>query len=245
MHGNTMNFYVGPPRFLPPQLTARGFACLAYNRRGHDVLSNRDSRQLEGGAYQTIDEAVADNRYAREWLLARGYPAPVVAGHSNGGLLAVRHVADHPDTPALVLMSAHRGGRDLMRLMAAHGLMAADRYREITDQALQLVKEGRDRELLLVPGWWYVISARTYVEYLLNCPDLLELAPSITCPTLFLLGDEEPAELYPAGEFAGRASGPVDVEVIERCGHYYLGREETVAEMVVSWLDATRDSPPS
>src|SRR3954447_17067403 len=31
-HGNTMNFYVGAPRFLPPALTALGFACLAFNR---------------------------------------------------------------------------------------------------------------------------------------------------------------------------------------------------------------------
>jgi pimeloyl-ACP methyl ester carboxylesterase len=35
-HGNTMNFYVGAPRFLPPVLTRLGFACLAFNRRGHD-----------------------------------------------------------------------------------------------------------------------------------------------------------------------------------------------------------------
>ena len=33
-HGNTMNFYVGAPRFLPPVLTRLGFACLAFNRRG-------------------------------------------------------------------------------------------------------------------------------------------------------------------------------------------------------------------
>ena len=43
-HGNTMNFYQGAPRFLPPVLTALGLACLAFNRRGHDILSTRDSR---------------------------------------------------------------------------------------------------------------------------------------------------------------------------------------------------------
>jgi hypothetical protein len=35
-HGNTMNFYVGAPRFLPPALTKLGLACLSFNRRGHD-----------------------------------------------------------------------------------------------------------------------------------------------------------------------------------------------------------------
>lgn len=47
-HGNSMNFYVGAPRFLPPTLTGLGYACLAFNRRGHDILSIRDSRAAEG-----------------------------------------------------------------------------------------------------------------------------------------------------------------------------------------------------
>jgi len=102
-HGNTMNFYVGAPRFLPPRLTQIGFACLAFNRRGHDILGIRDSRAAEGAAFQTTREAIADNRTAAEWLVARGFPHPVVVGHSNGGLLAVRHAADHSATPALVL----------------------------------------------------------------------------------------------------------------------------------------------
>lgn len=240
MHGNTMNFYVGPPRFLPPRLTESGWTCLAYNRRGHDVLSNRDSRDLEGGAYQTIAEAVADNESARSWLVERGFPPPVVVGHSHGGTLAARHAAEHPDTAALVLLSAHRGGKDLMRLLADRGLMAADRYEEITDRALELVEAGRGETLLLVPGWWYVISARTYVEFLHHCPDLLELAPGITAPTLYLVADTEPEDLYPSRAFRERASAPVTVEVVEGCGHYYLGKEPAVAESVADFLDPYR-----
>ena len=40
MHGNCKNFYTGVSRTLPPLLTRLGYACLAYNRRGHDVLRN-------------------------------------------------------------------------------------------------------------------------------------------------------------------------------------------------------------
>lgn len=236
MHGNTMNFYVGAPRFLPPYLTSIGLACLAYNRRGHDVLANRDSRDLEGGAFQTIAESVEDNRLAREWLGARGFPTPFVVGHSNGGMLAVRHVADYADTPGLVLLSAHRGGPRIMRLMADRGLMAADDYDAITERARGLVAEGRGHELMLVPGWWYVISATTYVEFLDHCPDIVELATGIPCDTLFVRSREEPAEVYPAEEVAERSPFPVDIEILDAGGHYYTGGEDLVATTVTGWL---------
>ncbi len=237
MHGNTMNFYVGPPRFLPPYLTSLGLACLAYNRRGHDVLSNRDSRRLEGGAYQTIAEAIDDNRLARGWLDARGFPPPFVVGHSNGGMLGVRHVSEHPDTPGLVLLSAHRGGKRIMRLMADNGLMAAERYDEITAQARHLVAGGRGSQLMLVPGWWYVISAATYVEFLDHCPDIVELAPAIPCETLLVRSREEPTEVYPAEEVAERSPHPVTIEVLDAGGHYYRGGEDLVAAAVTGWME--------
>jgi len=109
-HGNTMNFYVGALRFLPPALTRLGFACLAFNRRGHDIMSTRSSRASEGGAFQMTREAIEDNAIAARWMAERGFPEPVVMGHSNGGMLGVQHAVDHPATRALVLLSAGRGG---------------------------------------------------------------------------------------------------------------------------------------
>lgn len=238
MHGNTMNFYVGPPRFLPPYLTELGLACLAYNRRGHDVLSNRDSRDLEGGAYQTIAESIEDNRLARRFMDERGLPAPVVIGHSNGGMLAMPHVVEFRDTPALVLLSAHCGGKRILRLMADNGLLAGDRYDEITAEARRLVEGGQGEQLMVVPGWWYVISANTYVEFLDRCPDLVELSADLSCDTLFLRSVEEPAEVYPAEAVAERSGHDVTVMVGEYGGHYYTDAESAVAETVANWLAA-------
>ena len=238
-HGNTMNFYVGAPRFLPPRLTQIGFACLAFNRRGHDILGIRDSRAAEGAAFQTTGEAIADNRTAAEWLAARGFPHPVVVGHSNGGLLAVRHAADHSATPALVLLSAHCGGANLVTRASQAGLLARDRVDEITAQARRLVAAGRGSELMLLPGWWYVTSAASFVDLLTDLPDLLELAPRIVCPALFIRGDREPRDLYPAEEFRARSAGPCTVEIVPECDHFYVGREDAVASCVASWLDRT------
>ena len=238
-HGNTMNFYVGAPRFLPPMLTRLGFACLAFNRRGHDILSIRDSRAAEGAAFQLTREGIEDNNYAADWLAQRGFPHPVVIGHSNGGMLAVKHVSDHPETPAMVLLSAHGGGRDGVQRTSRAGLLAGDRLEEITAQALALVAAGRGRELMLVPGWWYVITAESFLDRMTEMPDVLELAPTISCPTLFVRGDQENPETYPAEQFKQRSAGPCDVEIVENCDHFYVGREAVVAELVSRWLART------
>jgi pimeloyl-ACP methyl ester carboxylesterase len=235
-HGNTMNFYVGAPRFLPPALTALGFACLSFNRRGHDILSIRNSRAAEGAAFQTTAEGIGDNRYAARWMAARGFPHPVVIGHSNGGMLAVQHVADHPETPALVLLSAHTGGTGQVENASRAGLMAGDQLGEITAQARAMVVDGRGRDLLLMPGWWYVASAESFLDRLTSMPVILDLAPRITCPVLFIRGDQESRESYPAEEFQARTGGPCDVEVVPNCDHFYVGREDRVTKIVVSWL---------
>lgn len=237
-HGNTMNFYTGALRFLPPALTRLGYACLAFNRRGRDILGIRDSRAPEGAAFQLAHEAIEDNRCAARWLAARGFPRPVVVGHSNGGTLAVQHVADHPETPALVLLSAHCGGRNMVPLASRRGLLGGDRLAELTAQAREMVAAGRGRGLMLLPGWWYVVSAESFLDLQANLPDVLALAPRIACPTLYLCGDEEPTDLYPAAEFASRAAGPVTVEIVPRCNHFYVGREETVTDIVSRWLGA-------
>src|SRR5688500_19939400 len=110
-----MNFYQGAPRFLAPALAGLGFACLAFNRRGHDILAIRDSRTAEGAAFQTYAEEMEDNRIAARWVAERGLADPIVIGHSNGGLLAAHHDAEKPRTPALVMLSANCGGKELVR----------------------------------------------------------------------------------------------------------------------------------
>ena len=141
-----------------------------------------------------------------------------------------------PDTPALILLSAHGGGRDGVRRTSAAGLMAADRLDELTAQAHAMVAAGRGRDLMLMPGWWYVITAESFLDRASAMPDMLELAPRITCPSLFLRGDEESADNYPAEAFKARSGGPCDVDIIPNCDHFYRGRQDAVIQRVTSWL---------
>ena len=189
-HGNTMNFYVGAPRFLPPVLTRLGLACLAFNRRGHDIMSTFNSRDAVGGAYQSTAEAIADNRTAAQWLAARGIrrsgrDRPQQRRHARR--TARRgSPADAGAGPAVRGQGRHaarigRPGEPLRRRPAG----------EFTAQAREMVNAGRGRDLMLIPGWWYVITAESFLDRIVSVPDTLALAPQVKCPVLTLRGDKE------------------------------------------------------
>jgi pimeloyl-ACP methyl ester carboxylesterase len=240
-HGNTMNFYIGAPRWLPPVLTKLGFACLAFNRRGHDILSIRNSRAPEGGALQLTREGIADNNYAARWMADRGFLAPVVIAHSGGGLFGVAHASQHPETPALALLSAFRGGAGDLSISAQEAL-AGEGYGATMANAQALVAAGRGKELITVPNWWYVISAESYIDRVTTLPDILALAPTIKCPVLYVRGSLEPKELYPAEGYAERAGGPCEVAIVAG-DHFYNGIEDDVCAIVAQWLNKTLPAP--
>jgi pimeloyl-ACP methyl ester carboxylesterase len=239
-HGNTMNFYTGALRFLPPVLTRLGYSCLAFNRRGHDILAIRDNKDAaEGAAFQTFAEGVEDNRLAAEWVAGRGFDAPVVIGHSNGGMLAVSHVLAHPKTPALVLLSAHRGGSQAERERTnSPALMMGAKGAALEATARAMVASGRGKELMLLPRWWWVASAESYLDRITMMPSTLEQAPQVKCPVLYVRGDQEERDMYPAEDFAARTQGKTDVSIVPDCDHFYRNKEDAIGGIVATWLSA-------
>jgi pimeloyl-ACP methyl ester carboxylesterase len=61
----------------------------------------------------------------------------------------------------------------------------------------------------------------------------------ITCPVLFIRGDQEPKENYPAEAFAENCAGPCEVVIVPNCDHFYVGAEEKVSKIVTDWLEKT------
>jgi pimeloyl-ACP methyl ester carboxylesterase len=235
-HGNCHNFYTGPSRFMPELLTRRGFACLAFNRRGHDMIVSLKGRQIGGGSFQTAAEGIADNNYAASWLAARGFAKPIVIGHSNGGMLGIKHCADHHDVQGLVVMSGHLGGRRISNLTSAAGNFAQDRMAEFTAKAEDMVDKGRGHDLMLLPDWWWVISADSFLDRSLNTPDIFVEGPKVKCPTLYLRGDKEPREIYPAEDYAAKAGGGCEVRIVPNCDHFYTGHEASITAEIGDWL---------
>jgi pimeloyl-ACP methyl ester carboxylesterase len=118
-------------------------------------------------------------------------------------------------------------------------LFAGERLEQLTAQARDLVQQGRGRELMFMPGWWYVISAESFLDRIATVPDTIALAPRIRCPVLAIRGDKEDRERYPAEEFQAAAGAACRVQIVENCDHFYNGRETYVADVVAQWLTAT------
>jgi pimeloyl-ACP methyl ester carboxylesterase len=100
-----------------------------------------------------------------------------------------------------------------------------------------MVAEGRGRELMLLPGWWWVISAESVLDRLHNTPDTVELAAKIRCPSLYFRGDKEVPAAYPAEAFAANAATPCEVRILPDCNHWYKGQEKNVATQIADWLE--------
>ena len=96
-------------------------------------------------------------------------------------------MARHPETRALVLLSAHAGGNRLTDPNAASRYTINEKTGDLIKEAQVLLAAGKPRQLMLIPTWWHVISARTFMDRLTNVPSLVENAKRIRCPVLFTI----------------------------------------------------------
>lgn len=238
VHGKARNFYTGPSRSLAPSIVGRGFAALAINRRGHDVIYARPGlREPAGAAWEVFADSQQDIQGAIDWLAEQGHGRPALVGHSFGGVACAHYAAEHPERiAALVLCSPAAGGPSYLERVSQEWL-AGDGLAALLRRARELHAAGRGEELLLTPKWWWAISARSALE--LNVPDLVESAARVQCPILGIRGSLEPIDAYPIERVREAAGGRAVAAIVEGGDHYYAGREREAGELVAGWLTET------
>lgn len=237
VHGKVMNFYTGPGRLLPPHLTALGFGCLAMNRRGHDLGGIRNGRESYGGSWETFGDSQLDIAGGIAELGKRGFRKIVLFGHSFGGISAAAYAAAHPQqVAALGLLSAGSGGADYLKQVSQRGMLAADRHAAVDAEAKRLVAEGRGGQMIAVTGWWYAITAASWVDLSKNVPLTVENACRYPGPILALRGEKEATDLYPAEAVAEAAGGRATLAVIPGGDHFYNNTEAAFTRTVCDWL---------
>jgi pimeloyl-ACP methyl ester carboxylesterase len=237
VHGKTMNFYTGLGRLLPVPLAELGITSLAMNRRGHDLGGIRDSRASYGGAWERFADSQLDIAAGMAELRRLGFEQIVLLGHSFGGISAAQYAADHPEEiVALGLLSAGSGGPRYLEQSSRRGMLAADRHAELSAEAARLVAAGRGDQIIPLPGWWYAITAASWLDLEANVPSTVENAGRARCPILALRGALEPPEVYPAEAMASAAGERARLVVLEGSDHFYNDRQAELAEVVCGWL---------
>jgi pimeloyl-ACP methyl ester carboxylesterase len=233
VHGKTMNFYTGLGRILPRPLAELGITSLAVNRRGHDLGGIRDSRASYGGAWERFGDSQLDIAAGMAELRGLGFERIVLLGHSFGGISSAQYAADHPEeVVALGLLSAGSGGPRYLEQSSRRGMLAGERHAEVAAEAARLVAAGRADQIIPLQGWWYAITAASWLDLEANVPSTVENAGRTRCPVLALRGELEPEEIYPAEAMARAAAPRARLVVLEGSDHFYNDRQEALAKAV-------------
>ncbi len=242
LHGRSMSFYVGVQRFAAAALVAAGYDVLAMNRRSAGVAGIRDSFTGVGDAWTLWREHRMDVEAAVRHLRGQGYRRIVMAGHSQGGLLAADHAVKDPDAAGLILASPGSMHRGLPSAFPEAG------RGDMAQWGRAMVAEGRGKELMLLPMWPWIMSAESVVDPLRPgaTTPLDELLARYRGPLLVFCGAAgHDARLLPGARAAyERSPSPAKrLEVLEGCDHFYVGFEDRVVDLLKEWL--AKHVPPS
>ncbi len=237
VHGRSMNFAIGLPRFAAPALVAAGYDVIAMNRRSAGIVGIRDEFHPVGDAWTLWSEHRIDVAAAVDHLRGQGYRRIVMVGHSQGGLLAADHAARDPDVAALILASPARTFRGLSLMFEAAG-----EEENVVRSARALAAEGKENTLVFTTAFPWMVSAKAVLDPL--TPGLVTPLPALTelyAGPLFVLcgGAGHDSRVVPVAReaFEHSASRVKRLEIVEGCDHFYVGFEEHLTSLIRAWLE--------
>ena len=161
VHGVAMNFYLPPLFNFGQELSERGHHCFIINTRGHDWISRGGNLTKFGGsAYESLDDCVADLDGAIEFLKRHHYRRFILIGHSLGAIKSIIYQG----TSSAPKLSA--SSLSAPKQFYSERVARQPRFRELIEQAEELVNAGKGEELMSVnvgatPG---IFTARTHLD---------------------------------------------------------------------------------
>lgn len=223
-------------------LVRYGYTVSAIDARGHGRSTGKRAHVESFGDY------VRDFHQLVEWTEARsGEGPPVALGHSNGGLIALRHAQKHPDAcSAYVLTSPMCGfpddlpalkvasGRVLSRIWPGFSMDSEIDPDDLTHDSS--VARRYDRDPLVLD----VATARWFTESRRAQRELLEDADRLRQPSLFLVSGDDALTAPDATRevFDAMASPDRELELYPDLYHELLNETEwrDIVRHIGRWL---------
>jgi proline iminopeptidase len=210
------------------RLAGPGFVVVTFDQRG----TGRSSEPKDGYA---LDKYAVDIEAIRLHLRAEKIH---LFGHSFGGVLAQRYAAAHPErVKSLILMGS--GPPAAREIAAAQGRLGQRIQSLIKENVITGPQPSAPDEVLryILPAYFsdpkfpipeeilastfrLDIGPKTFADS--GDWDFREEEKSVTCPVLFLWGEDDPFGLEMA-DVSKRALGNSDLTAVTliKCGHYW------------------------
>jgi len=237
---------------------AKGLAFLAVNNRGHEYASDNVRRTPEGGVFskggatwEVFDESLFDVGGGARYLASRGHEGIYFEGHSLGCLKVAHYLAKRRDPLAVgaVLISP----ADMFGIRAQNATRPLD---DLVREARALTAAGKGDTLMPDAGYEVPLSA-TMVASVYGDPRKTDIFPfrlgdagdysvlaSLAVPLLVVYGTLYEAVTVPVADALAlakahaTASPRVTAVAVEGGDHIYLGREDELARVVASFVEA-------
>lgn len=257
VHGMGGNFYENA--FLDAiakALTDSDIAFFAFNNRGCEsfkdltkVVNGKRTNVTIGNAYEKFEDCLLDIKSAIDAVTKWGFEKIHLSGHSLGTPKVAYYASQTKDEriASILLLSPS----DMLGLVRDQ----AERFKANSEEAKNLVKLGKGRELLSWQVWdEYPISASSYLSLFsegsavdifnfYNPSGTLEALSKITRPLFAVMGRKDSSLIVPIDETMQRItkatpkSLKVETKILGDANHGYDGYEEQLAEAILEWVE--------
>jgi len=241
--------HAGRYEWTAGQLNRERFSVLAPDLRGHGRSPGRRGHVLRFGEY------VEDLHAFIQTVVAPDAGAPVLLGHSLGGLVCTDYAAAYPDTIRGLILSSPLWGLTVPVPAWKHavalglsGLWPSFSMRRTTTSG-QLLSHDPDveRRYFEDPLVHFTVSCRLYTEICDRLEALPQVLPKLLMPTLVLQADDDRVVSADATRqlFPLVGSAKKDLIVYEGYFHEILNEvgKERVIQDLVRWLRRLAPSP--
>ena len=251
VHGLNGNFYEN--RFLDTlakSYVESNYAFLTFNNRGRDFITELlkgDGFTIIGGSLERFKDSILDIDGVVNWVKDKGYKEIVLEGHSYGCnkvLYYYNHKKDSSIKKIILLAPCDIPSE-------CKKFMSKEEYESVKNKAEELVKEGKENELIdisimanerIAAGTFYYDflpgGENDFIRYcdlengkseVLNCIDI---------PTLVVFGDvdecvlTEPVDVV--NKYLMNNLKDCNVQIIKGANHSYTGKYLELGEIIKS-----------
>lgn len=260
VHGMAGNFYEN--EFLDAMFktfTNNGWAFLAPNTRGHDLIADipisGDEEKFKriGNSREIFEECLLDIKCWMDFAENRGFSEIVLQGHSLGSVKAVYYLAKTHDKRISKLVLA--SPPDMVGLAEAE---AESDHQENLELSRKMVEKNKGDDFLPKLLWnWYWLSAKTYINFgerdgpidVFNTYDKEKssILSEINIPTLAFFGEKDDAAILPLKEALevirskAKNCSKFETKIVDGASHGYFAREQQAADLILNWINESEE----